>query len=139
MKTYEGRIIALPSNGIFVFGSNTEGRHGAGAARYALMHFGAHYALAMGIQGQSYAIITKDLNKKEHPSISKEFIIEQIEELYKYAKEHPDKDFYVAYSGKGRNLNGYTNKQMAEMFSHYPIPENMVFEEKFANLLRPKQ
>ena len=47
---------------IFVFGSNTEGRHGAGAALYARQHHGAIYGQARGLQGNSYAIVTKDLS-----------------------------------------------------------------------------
>lgn len=137
MKTYKGLITELKDNEIFVFGSNTEGRHGAGAARLALMRFGAHYGNAMGLQGQSYAIITKNLTKEKHPSVSKGFIIEQISEFYTYANENEDKLFYIAYHGKKKNLNGYTPKEMAEMFSAFRIPDNVVFEENFSHLLRP--
>ena len=45
---------------IFVFGSNLAGRHGAGAALAALKDHGAIYGCGEGIQGQSYAIPTKD-------------------------------------------------------------------------------
>lgn len=48
---------------IFVFGSNIDGRHGAGAAQTALHNHGAIRGVAMGIQGNSYAIATKDLYK----------------------------------------------------------------------------
>ena len=41
MKTYKGFIINLPDKGIFVFGSNTEGRHAGGAALMAVERFGA--------------------------------------------------------------------------------------------------
>lgn len=61
---YKGIITELPENGIFVFGSNTQGRHGKGAALLAKNKFGAIYGQAKGLQGQSYAIITKDLTKK---------------------------------------------------------------------------
>jgi hypothetical protein len=43
--------------------------------------------------------------------------------------------FYIAYSGKGTNLNAYTPEEMAAMFSHPLIPGNIVFEEEFAKLL----
>lgn len=39
--TYEGKIEFLEPNQIFVFGSNTQGRHGAGAALIAKQKFGA--------------------------------------------------------------------------------------------------
>jgi len=79
------KIEHLPNNGIFVFGSNTEVRHGLGSALTAKQNFGAIYGQSSGRQGQSYAIITKDLHKKFHPSISKEQISSQIKDLYQYA------------------------------------------------------
>ena len=45
---------------IFVFGSNLAGRHGAGAALCALREHGAIYGQGVGLQGNSYAIPTKD-------------------------------------------------------------------------------
>ena len=49
---------------IFVFGSNLAGRHGAGAALYARQYRGAIYGKGVGLQGNSYAIPTKDFNIK---------------------------------------------------------------------------
>lgn len=55
---YEGDI--EPSNNtIFVFGSNPEGRHGAGAAKIAREQFGAIYGQGEGLQGNAYALPTK--------------------------------------------------------------------------------
>lgn len=141
MKTYTGIITELPENGIFVFGSNTQGRHGKGAAKVALEKFGAVYGDPEGLQGRSYAIITKDLTKKDHPSVSKWNICAQINALYFRADLTPEKDFYIAYSGAGGNLNGYTAKEMAEMFfqagqDYGLIPDNIVFEEKFSKLIQ---
>ena len=146
MKIYKGRIVPyadlydlentiLPNNGVFVFGSNCQGRHGKGSAKIAKDYFGAVYGNAQGHYGKSYAIITKDLRKSEHPSITKEQIEHQIEHLYEYAKENPQLDFYVAYTGKGTNLNGYSNQQMAYMFSGIEIPDNIVFEEEFYKIV----
>ena len=45
---------------IFVFGSNTAGRHGLGAAKVALSRFGALYGQGYGLQGNSFGIPTKD-------------------------------------------------------------------------------
>lgn len=137
MKTYSGLINELPPEGVFVFGANTQGRHGAGAAKVAYDKFGAVYG-KIGWHGQSYGIVTKDLRKKTHPSISRTQIIEQITDLYEIANIHSDKDFYVAYSGSGKNLNYYTPLEMAEMFA-YNIPKNIVFEESFAQLIKGMQ
>lgn len=62
MKFYSGDIMPEPGT-VFVFGSNTEGRHGAGAARVAREQFGAVYGRAEGLQGNAYAIATKDLKR----------------------------------------------------------------------------
>lgn len=137
-KTYTGLIEELPQNGIFVFGANTEGRHGAGAAKVALEKFGAVYG-QVGYRGRSYGIVTKDLNAAVHPSISRKEIIEQIKELYKEAQSvhFNTKDFYIAYSGTGFNLNHYTPQDMADMFRNSgPIPSNIIFEEDFNRMVR---
>lgn len=137
MKIYKGKIKSIKPYQIFVFGSNSDGRHGKGSALFARQKCGAIYGQAKGLQGNSYAIITKDLNKYIHPSISKEFIIEQIKELYEFAisEDGLKYEFIVAYSGIKENLNGYSCQDMAEMFSVYKIPNNFVFEENFYKLL----
>ena len=66
---YSGDVTPEP-NVIFVFGSNTEGKHGAGAAALAKSEFGAIQGQAEGLQGNSYAIITKDLKKAKEASWS---------------------------------------------------------------------
>ena len=48
------------SNMIFVFASNEAGIHGAGAARFALNKKGAILGQPFGMQGNSFAIPTKD-------------------------------------------------------------------------------
>lgn len=64
VKSYDG-IIKPEENTVFVFGSNTEGRHGAGAAKTAKEQFGAQYGVAEGLTGNAYALPTKDLNKSK--------------------------------------------------------------------------
>lgn len=63
MKHYIGNIIPEP-NTIFVFGSNPEGRHGAGAAKVAREKFGAIYGQGEGMQGHAYALPTKRFASK---------------------------------------------------------------------------
>ena len=135
-KTYTGILNELPENGIFVFGANTEGRHGLGAAKVAREKFGAIYGRT-GLMNKSYGIITKDLTKKVHPSIDTETIVDQIEKLYTLAIMTPEKDYYVAYSGEGKNLNAYSPQEMADMFrtKGFLIPENIIFEEGFSKLI----
>lgn len=133
---YEGQITELKPNEIFVFGSNTQGRHGKGAALIARQKFGAIYGQARGPQGQSYAIVTKDLTKDYSlPSVDKASIENEIMHLYLYASEHPERKFYVAYSGTGTNLNNYSNQEMADLFNQPMIPDNIVFEKSFERLV----
>lgn len=54
-------------NEIFVFGSNLAGRHGKGAALEARKNHGAIYGQAFGLQGNSFAIPTKDEGLKTLP------------------------------------------------------------------------
>ena len=137
-KTYSGKVTSLQPNQIFVFGSNPEGRHGAGAAKYAKDNFGAVYGKGEGLQGQSYALPTKDLRVKENKSlrsISPEQITSNIKTLYTVATENPTKEFLISdYSGT--NLNGYTGQELADMFNAAgPIPNNIVFHENFNKLI----
>lgn len=134
-RLYRGKITQLKPNQIFVFGSNTEGIHGAGAALWAKNNAGAIYGWNKGLQGQSYAIITKDLTKRHHPSISRSTIVYQLHDLAELAKVTPHKEYIVAYSGTGYNLNGYTPEEMAEMFAQVKWPENMVWEYNFYKLM----
>jgi len=135
IKIYTGEITRLFSNQIFVFGSNTEGRHGKGAAKVALDKFGAKYGQASGRHGQSYAIITKDLTKKIHPSIPEDFIVDQIRVLYEYARQNKNLEFLVAYTALKPNLNGYSNDELARMFAKFEIPANIIFGAEFAKLV----
>ena len=152
-KTFSGLIKNLNNNQIFVFGSNPQGIHGLGTAKIALLKYGAKYGIGHGLQGKSYALATKNLKKNYYDevlkitykkegfrSISKEQLIDNIKRLYKTVREMKDKEFLVAYTAEGRNLNGYTNKEMAEMFYEAkPIPRNIIFEDKFLKLVYKKK
>ncbi len=52
------RIDSLGPGEVFVFGSNAQGAHGGGAARFAYDRFGAVWGQGEGLQGQSYGIDT---------------------------------------------------------------------------------
>lgn len=135
---YEG-MITPDENTIFVFGSNPEGRHGAGAAKTAREKFGAKYGQGEGLQGNAYALPTKDLRITENRglrSISPEQITENIRKMYEVAKQNPTKQFKVAYTN-GLNettLNGYTGAEMMKMFKDAgPIPPNVVFSKNWTD------
>ena len=136
LSFYSG-MITPEENTIFVFGSNPEGRHGAGSAKVAREKFGAVYGQGEGLQGNSYALPTKDLRIKENRglrSISPEQITENIRKMYEVARQNPNKQFKVAYTNNlnETSLNGYTGAEMIKMFKDAgPIPSNVVFSENW--------
>jgi hypothetical protein len=140
MKVYTGNITPEPDT-IFVFGSNPEGRHGAGSARVAREQFGAIYGQGEGLQGNAYALPTKDLRVVEncgYRSISPEQITENIRRMYKCAEEHPDKKFKVAYRNQPsqRTLCGYSGRELMTMFKKAcdgNYPDNVYFSEEWAS------
>ncbi|VOH55989.1 hypothetical protein MIJ3_00375 [Pseudomonas phage vB_PaeM_MIJ3] len=96
---------------IFVFGSNEAGRHGAGAAKFALQRKGAIYGIGVGHHGQSYAIPTKDHNIITLPYADIEKYVKQFLE---YAKNNPQLQFQVTRIGCG--LAGFTDNEIAPLF-----------------------
>ena len=134
-KTHDGTLKLKPNQAL-VITTNTQGRHGKGNALVG-MKYGAIYGQAKGPMGRTYGIITKDLTKRKHPSISANFIIEQIGEFYEFAKRYWNVELLIPYAGVANklNLNGYTNLEMAQMFKAVQIPENVLFEGEFDKLL----
>lgn len=99
---------------IFVFCSNREGRHGAGAAKDALEQHGAIYGQAEGLQGQSYAIVTKELRDGYLPVKLFEIACGILRFLV-FAAGHPEHEFDVTAIGCG--LAGFSAKQIAPFFA----------------------
>lgn len=102
---------------IFVFGSNREGRHGAGAAKCAMMEYGAIYGQAEGLQGHSYAIVTKEL-RRDHPPVTLDEIKTGVDRFKEFADGHRGMIFRVTPIGCG--LAGFTPKQIAPLFDGCP-------------------
>jgi hypothetical protein len=105
------------SRTIFVFGSNREGRHGKGAALAAQSYHGAIYGQAEGLQGNSYAIITKEL-RKDHPSVTIGEVAKGVVIFKRFAEEHPDWKFEVTRIGCG--LAGFEEEEIAPLFINSP-------------------
>jgi len=97
---------------IFVFGSNLAGRHGAGAALHAKKRYGAIWGQGVGMQGNSYAIPTKDEKLRTLPL---EEIQKHVENFKVFARCHLELRFNVTRVGCG--LAGYTDDDIAPMFS----------------------
>ncbi len=145
METYKDSITYLPDNGIYVFGCNPVGINGnpikgtGGAALFALkngwVEQGEKIDNKLSKSGKAWGLTTVTYPAKKRSKTQVE-IKAGISILYDYAKLiAPEKKFYVAYTCTGRNLNGYSTEEMAEMFGCLVIPENVVFEEEFSKLI----
>lgn len=111
----ERLITELPPGHIFVFGSNTAGIHGAGAARTAVEKFGAMFGHGIGLQGRSYAIPTKDENLCTLPL---DEIKEEVDRFIHFATQQSTMTFHVTKIGCG--LAGYHEDDIRPMFKDAP-------------------
>ena len=112
------------SKSIFVFGSNLAGRHGKGAALFARRYHGAIYGQGIGLQGNSYAIPTKDANLK---TLSLHSIERHILDFKIFSSNHPELLFNITRVGCG--LAGYTDEVIAPMF--LPTQDNSILPKEW--------
>lgn len=103
-----------PKDKIFVFGSNLAGRHGKGAAKHALEHYGANYGQGVGLQGRSYGIPTKDAQLRTLPLAQIHWYIRQFLDFAKDSRL----EFFITRIGCG--LAGYNDVDIAPMFKDAP-------------------
>lgn len=118
-------ITSLQPNEIFVFGSNLAGMHGGGAARIALMKFGAVMGNGVGIQGQSYAIPTMQGGI--------ETISPYVDDFIEYAKAHPQQQFLVTPIGCG--IAGFVPEEIAPLFAKAMEVKNISLPASFWEIL----
>ena len=117
-------ITRLAANEVFVFGSNEHGLHAAGAAKWAVEHFGAVKGQGNGMQGMSYAI----------PSVSGLGVMgEYVKQFCEYAIAHPEKRFLVTPIGCG--IAGFTVEQVAPLFKACREIENVSLPSSFWNII----
>ncbi len=108
---------------IFVFGSNREGRHGKGAALTAAKKHGALYGQAEGLQGRSYAIITKELRPWQ-PPVELTEIKQGVDKFVIFANNNRQYNFLITRIGCG--LAGFDwENQIKPMFNL--MPNNCTF------------
>lgn len=153
MQKYTAPKITLSENEVFVFGSNLDGFHGAGAAGYASFgEFGNVWrkynynnrtdgwkgrwnvkGVAEGFQegthGKSYAIPTVTKAGKKR-SIPLKDIEASIMELLLFVDNNPHFSFFIAQGAK-MGLNGYTPEEMASVYWPLSFCDNVFFEEDF--------
>ena len=121
MKTYQYKINQLEPHQIFCFGSNPVGIQGAGAALFAAKRgwcsSNEKMNNCLSSCGKAWGIVTVTGPGKKKSKTPTE-ISNNILKLYNHAKNNPNQEFLVAYTGiSNYNLNGYTNKELAKMFS----------------------
>lgn len=106
-----------------IFGSNTAGRHGAGAALDARKFYGAVYGSGEGLQGHgpkgtSYAIPTKDHQLKPRTLDEIRASVETFKAFARDMLDTPSITFEVWRVGCG--LAGYTDAAIAPFFADAP-------------------
>lgn len=142
LKYFTGNITP-ESDTIFVFGSNPEGRHGAGSAAVAVRLFGAKYGQGEGLQGSAYALPTTELryemrDKYSRYSMNPDEIVEHIKKMYQTARENPDKKFKIAYRNQPDEVTlcGYAGRELMALFvkakGEGEYPDNIYFSEEWA-------
>jgi len=129
-KTITGMITQLAGNEVFVFGSNLGGRHGAGAARKA-REWGAIWGQSTGLQGQTYAIPTKNASVRN--TLSLDEIRSYAMEFIQYARDHPDLVFLLTDVGCG--LAGLKAEEVAPLFRDALTIPNIRIHHKFMDVL----
>lgn len=80
------QVNVLADGEIFVFGSNFQGRHIGGAAKYAKDQFGAVWGIGEGLQGRSYAIPTMEGLENLAPAVVR---------FTSFARQHKELKFFV--------------------------------------------
>lgn len=119
----------LESNQVFVFGSNEAGRHGRGAA-FAAKQWGARNGVGVGLQGQTYAIPTKD---RDIETLPLSHIREYVEDFTVFAKKNPQLEFLVTRIGCG--LAGYKEEQIAPFFTTSSTLPNVRLPQTFIDVI----
>ena len=126
-------IKRLEKNQVFVFGSNTQGRHGKGAALTAITKFGAIYGQSKGLQGQSYAIVTKELRSNYNP-VTLDEIKQGVDNFIQFTKDNTHLTFFVVEIGC--NLAYFTVEEIAPLFKMATRLKNVYLPQRFIDNLQ---
>jgi hypothetical protein len=127
-------INSLNANEIFVFGSNVNGIHGAGAAKLAREKFGAEQGVGIGPTGRCYAIPTRSAkilpnDRLKFTTLPIVSIFSYVSEFIKYTKIHPEEIFLVTPIGCG--LAGYKAVDIAPAFNEARYLKNIYLPKLF--------
>lgn len=160
-------ITELQPNEVFVFGSNEQGFHGAGTAGLACRGdarntwrsdawfqaamkapvgsparigkwaiFGVARGFQVGTEGRSYAIatVTKPGARR---SVSRRDVYYQLDELWAFAKAHPELTFWLTRLGQG--YAGWTNEEMQVVWNFLELKLGWPSNVKWADQTGAKE
>lgn len=135
-------IKTLKENEVFVFGSNTEGKHLGGAARIAHDQFGAEWGVAEGTTGQTYAIPTMHTNGAR---VSINTLSDSLARFIETVREESDKRFYLTAIGCG--IAGWSEEEVTYLLQSVLrendhelylegtyLPSNLIITKRFSDL-----
>jgi hypothetical protein len=111
---------------IFVFGSNIQGVHSAGAAAYARAYHGARDGVSEGLAGDSYAIPTCSWDGETLSPLHLDEIRAAVARFYLFAAHRQDLDFLVTSLACG--IGGYNPRQIGKFFRYFP--DNVYLQAK---------
>ena len=100
-------------NLIFVFGSNTDGLHGAGAAKFAFDYLNAEMGKAEGITGQTYALPTKKFSRYAYEQLV--LIQSSIIKFYQFVIENKDDNNFYILTAIGTGLSEVPINEIANV------------------------
>ena len=122
MNSTPDNITELKPNEIFVFGSNLNGYHSAGAAQAAYNKFGAEWEIGEGLSGQTYAFPTleRDMHKRGLRAL-----LNSRDRLFATARALPEKTFLLTKVGCG--IAGFNEEDIKKLF--IDAPDNIVKPE----------
>ncbi len=115
---------------IFVFGSNLLGIHKKGAALCALKKHGAILGQGVGLQGNSYAIPTK---QSPYRSLELVTINKYVADFLNFALFTPEHTYMVTPIGCG--LAGWKPCQIAPLFRMCRFVENIKLPKEFIEFI----
>src|SRR4051812_9757245 len=105
LRRVQALMHAHDQEAVFVFGSNTAGKHGGGAARTAWANYGAQWGIGEGPTGRSYAIPTMaylgDDDRFAAEQLPLTEVARAVAEFIEHATRSPDTTFAVTRIGCG--------------------------------------
>lgn len=110
MTEFSGKIEKLKIDEVFVFGSNTSGKHAGGAAYTAYKKFGAQMGVAEGFTGNCYAIPTMDIYGHK---VSSTELLNSFKKFLREVVIRPETKFYLTPIGTG--IAGWESYQITSI------------------------